>query len=304
MPTVSMPTVSTETQRVQFKRLPRVHDETLGYEVSLPNKRLTAERLHKLSELGFCWSAKQVRKTGSTGNLVSSGSVTAPTPVTTHTPSPMSTCTAITVPLSVSLLPATTCTFASTYPALDSSRGNGNQTRMNADAQWKDYYTRLALFKERYGHVLVPRKYEEDPKLAAWVETQRALWNRDFNQSKDKRNTALSAAYTNTDQSWATTNKAALSQHAALLPTTRRLTLERKEQLDALGFVWSLRSKRIDDHWHEMFNQLVDYKNQHGDCLVPSRYEANLKLGKVSYYPCLSLRTLSPSHSIVSYHVV
>lgn len=26
--------------------------------------------------------------------------------------------------------------------------------------------------------------------------------------------------------------------------------------------------------------QLVEYKEQHGDCLVPSRYEANLKLGK------------------------
>jgi hypothetical protein len=86
----------------------------------------------------------------------------------------------------------------------------------------------------------------------------------------------------------------------------RRLTLERKERLDALGFVWSLRNKRIDDHWDEMFrqvswvftcystchamstphltlsftSQLVKYKEEHGDCLVPSRYEENLKLGK------------------------
>jgi hypothetical protein len=29
-----------------------------------------------------------------------------------------------------------------------------------------------------------------------------------------------------------------------------------------------------------MFRQLVHYKNGHGDCLVPSRYEENLKLGK------------------------
>lgn len=97
-------------------------------------------------------------------------------------------------------------------------------------------------------------------KLGAWVETQRVLWNRDYNQGKDK-------------SPWPV-------DPATAVAITKRLSLERKEKLDALGFVWSLRSKRIDDHWDEMFKQLVDYKNEHGDCLVPSRYEANLKLGK------------------------
>jgi hypothetical protein len=31
-------------------------------------------------------------------------------------------------------------------------------------------------------HCLVPRKYNADPKLAVWVETQRILWNRDYRQ--------------------------------------------------------------------------------------------------------------------------
>jgi hypothetical protein len=73
------------------------------------------------------------------------------------------------------------------------------------------------------------------------------------------------------------------------------LTQERKDKLDALGFVWNLRSKRVDDHWDEMFSQvrqslanpvstlvrrlsayrlqiiqLQEYKQQHGDCLVSS----------------------------------
>lgn len=59
-----------------------------------------------------------------------------------------------------------------------------------------------------------------------------------------------------------------------------RLSQDRKDKLDALGFVWSLRSKRIDDHWETMFQQLKAYKEKHGDCLVPSRYEENQKLGK------------------------
>lgn len=40
----------------------------------------------------------------------------------------------------------------------------------------------------------------------------------------------------------------------------KRLTKERKEKLDAIGFVWSLRSKRIDDHWDEMFRQVSAWK--------------------------------------------
>ena len=36
-----------------------------------------------------------------------------------------------------------------------------------------------------------------------------------------------------------------------LLQQVKRLSQERKEKLDALGFVWSLRSKRVDDHWDQ-----------------------------------------------------
>ena len=44
----------------------------------------------------------------------------------------------------------------------------------------------------------------------------------------------------------------------------KRLSEERKNMLDSLGFVWSLRSKRTDDHWDDMYRQLVEYKAKHG----------------------------------------
>jgi hypothetical protein len=45
--------------------------------------------------------------------------------------------------------------------------------------------------------------------------------------------------------------------YATKLPLLhKRLTRERKDRLDAIGFVWSLRNKRIDDHWDEMFRQV------------------------------------------------
>jgi hypothetical protein len=34
------------------------------------------------------------------------------------------------------------------------------------------------------------------------------------------------------------------------------LSQDRKEKLDELGFIWCLRSKRIDDHWDEMYRQV------------------------------------------------
>ena len=36
-----------------------------------------------------------------------------------------------------------------------------------------------------------------------------------------------------------------------MLQQVKRLSQERKEKLDAVGFVWSLRSKRVDDHWDQ-----------------------------------------------------
>lgn len=131
--------------------------------------------------------------------------------------------------------------------------------RLN-EAQWEEMYQRLVQYKQQFGDCLVPRKFEGDPKLATWVETQRVVWNKE----------AKSAAS-------GTTAAETITEDAKL----KRLTPLRKQRLHDLGFVWSLRNKRIEDHWDEMFRQLLDYKNVHGDCLVPSRFESNLKLGKV-----------------------
>jgi len=262
-----------ETQRVQYKRLPRVYDETLGHEVPQPNKRLTAERLKKLSDLGFCWSAKHIRKTGSTGSLSSSAAAAAKTAPSSTANVTMTVTEPPSAPGGVPQTVTVTLPVPVAAPAPASTTRPPAPSTANADAQWDDFYNLLVRFQQIHGHTLVPRKYEDNPKLASWVEQQRALWNRDYNQNKEKT-------------PWPTDSAASAS--AGVI---KRLSLERKEKLDAIGFVWSLRSKRIDDHWDEMFKQLAEYKNQHGDCLVPSRYEANLKLGKVSIF-CVLVQLL------------
>jgi len=142
----------------------------------------------------------------------------------------------------------------------------------------------------------VPRKFEADPKLGAWVETQRALWNRDFKQQRQKEQQETSQSsplrypggasivhvHIDADNASATpaisekehgettlTTYASASAKSPVLPApgvttadgqlmdtttgrlpSRRLTQMRKDRLDALGFVWNLRNKRIEDHWY------------------------------------------------------
>jgi hypothetical protein len=54
------------------------------------------------------------------------------------------------------------------------------------------------------------------------------------------------------------------------------MTAERFRALDGIGFVWNAK----DASWKERFQQLREYKAQFTNCLAPSRYAANPKLGK------------------------
>ena len=242
-----------------------------------PNKRLTAERLQKLESIEFAWVAKYAKN-------------------------------------------------KTQLPSGNSQKAQQQQKqrrqRLN-DAQWEEMYRRLIDYKETYGDCLVPRKFQGDPKLATWVETQRVLYNRDCRAAAaatlkasptEERPSVLSEPVVEellgveavpepvarlaevppvssdsdpeippvpTDPVLEGTNSVMLEDSPLEdLLQGKRLTEERKQKLNALGFVWSLRSKRIEDHWDEMYGQLVDYKKVNGDCLVPSRFESNLKLGK------------------------
>ena len=97
-----------------------------------------------------------------------------------------------------------------------------------------------------------------------------------------------------------------------------RLTDARRQRLEEVGFCWSAREgnekatletgtgritrNSYDDQWDAMFEFLVKYKEERGDCNVPKRFQVNPKLGTVcfvlSYVPFiisipLSLLTFS-----------
>mmetsp|Transcript_20467 Transcript_20467/g.29184 ORF Transcript_20467/g.29184 Transcript_20467/m.29184 type:complete len:846 (+) Transcript_20467:121-2658(+) len=110
----------------------------------------------------------------------------------------------------------------------------------NADNDWADRIEELKAFKAQHGNCLVPNKFNENPKLGAWVGKQRKQY-KFFLEGKPCN-----------------------------------LTDERVKALDALGFVWSLRSL-VD--WDARLYELKDYQERHGNCLVPQQYPENPQLG-------------------------
>jgi hypothetical protein len=162
----------------------------------------------------------------------------------------------------------------------------------------------------------VPKKFEEDPKLASWIENQRVLYNRDYKSQepravvkREESETVVvpepNSVEAKTPEEWAAEmdkgtpateedaaevaatmaeatmevvndvvapmDEATIAEIAAaagggeigevpigdgtepltekMLQHVKRLSQDRKDKLDLLGFVWSLRSKRVDDHW-------------------------------------------------------
>jgi hypothetical protein len=205
---------------MQYKRLERAIDEGSGEEYVAPNNRLTPERLEKLRAIDFAWTAKNVRKRDAAS--MESGSLAPP---------------------------------AASIPKRPSFSGY-NHTKQSAEELFEEMIQRLAAFKEREGHVNVPRKYEIDPSLATWVEQQRSLWNRAHKLASTATNAAGDAVGCAGCHAPPNAKESCVRPRASGGLNEAKLNPEQKARLDALGFVWSLRDKRVEDHWDMMFQQV------------------------------------------------
>ena len=97
------------------------------------------------------------------------------------------------------------------------------------DMRWDAMYERLVAFKEKHGHCLVPNRCKEDPKLGAWVSTQRR-----------QRKAFLEEKFESTI-----------------------LSFNRIERLNAIGFVWKTPDPRRMQ-WDILFEQLRAFHREHG----------------------------------------
>jgi hypothetical protein len=74
---------------------------------------------------------------------------------------------------------------------------------------------------------------------------------------------------------------AAASGGSKARSSSGRLTDERIQRLDVLGFQWKVKNKMrryYDRQWDVMFDKLLKFKEEKGHCLVPKRYPEDQRL--------------------------
>jgi hypothetical protein len=116
-------------------------------------------------------------------------------------------------------------------------------TTGNSILKWEENFHKLAAFKEKHGHCLVPNRYPEDPQLGSWVSTQRR-------QYKIMRSS-------NTDST--------------------AMTEERAKRLEGIDFQWSTKDPRHVP-WDARYEELVAFVKKYGHSQVPIGWEKNIKL--------------------------
>lgn len=168
------------------------------------------------------------------------------------------------------------------------------------DAAWEDQFAALVQFKAQHGHCNVPQNWSEKPTLGQWVSRQRRaknrllasrrqrlddigfvwkLFSRSSNKSWDERFGELQAfkaqlGHCNVPRNWSE-NPSLATWVTHQRRGKDRLLATQRQQLEALGFKWVPHEVT----WEAMFSVLVQYKEQHGDCMVPVYGPENSALG-------------------------
>jgi hypothetical protein len=159
------------------------------------------------------------------------------------------------------------------------------------DKQWDHMFDRLLKFKDENGHCMVPKRYLAEPKLGAWVHTQRVQHRR---MAAGVKYISDVGSDVNTDDNGARLEEYLPYKHDISTGLDEdvyyKLTEARCKRLEEIGFVWSAREIErendqnpatrncYDDQWDLMFDQLKAHKERVGNCLIPKRFSENQKL--------------------------
>ena len=156
--------------------------------------------------------------------------------------------------------------------------------------QWEEGFNKLEQFKEREGHLKVPRGHKEDNiNLGLWVGRQRKIKDT-LTPERIERLEALGFVWDILAEQWEESfsrleqfkereghckvPKGYKEDGLGLWVLNQRrqrekLTPERIERLNALGFVWDIMSEQ----WEEGFTKLQKFKEIEGHCRVPGNYK-------------------------------
>jgi hypothetical protein len=181
---------------------------------------------------------------------------------------------------------------------------------------WDELYQALVEYKEQHGNCNVPFSYKEDTGLRAWVTIQRSnrycskkltpeqkdklkrlgfdwetreereerVWNEFFERLKAYRREYLDCCVPKGFKEDPSLGKWVSNQRQ--LNKRHKFTPHRKEKLESVKFTWSINaySKRDTSHedekWSVKYDALVEFRKEHGHCLVLQAYEKDKSLGQ------------------------
>ena len=181
---------------------------------------------------------------------------------------------------------------------------------MGRDERWQMRFAQLRQYRERFGHCRVPAKWKEDVPLGHWVHVQRdfkkkgtlsamriaLLESIGFEWSGDRGGVPRDAqwdamfgrlthfvrehGHSEVPRTYAADpalGRWRRAQHVA--QKGGKLPADRRERLEAIGFVWKDTGKRKVNRWEKLFAQLLQFRERFGHCQVPVRWKEDLPLG-------------------------
>jgi hypothetical protein len=188
---------------------------------------------------------------------------------------------------------------SSSSPSNDNSASNNNLViHEHHDRQWNEMFDKLVEYKRVHGDTNVPQRYKEVAKLGPWVNQQRQkrkrgkvpdyriqkldsiqflwepvksgarydpIWNSHYDKLQKYHESNGHCRVTRSDDK--ELNGWVIEQRMQFSRGT--LKDDRKEKLDSLGFQWEV----FDEVFASHLDKLKQYKQKHGDCLVPATDE-------------------------------
>jgi hypothetical protein len=134
--------------------------------------------------------------------------------------------------------------FDTLKPRFDAAAFEAIDKEGSRHCQWRELFRQLCEYKVQFGDCLVPRKYDANPKLGNWVSKQRTRYGKKTEESVSS------------------------------------MIAEHIRALNGIGFDWGARKTALESIWVLRFQQLCEYKEEFGHCLVPKQYLAKNKLGR------------------------
>jgi hypothetical protein len=164
------------------------------------------------------------------------------------------------------------------------------------DINWNAKYSELKLFKERFNHCDVPQQWKENPSLGSWVIRQRTykeylspdritqldklgfkwslydyLWNKQYNELKKYKKEFGNCEVSKGKGQYEKLGEWVGKQRMDYKHKFPRMTPEKIEKLNAIGFRWSI----PNTPWQERLKELAAFKARYGHCRVPHQWSDN-----------------------------